>query len=83
MGIENEQKQLELQQKQAQMEADYQIKSAELELKKMEYELKLQTATSSIDTNQMDSIMSAISQLHGMMKHDIKNNPQDVVDSFD
>jgi hypothetical protein len=83
MAIENEQKQLELQQTQAKMEADYQIKSAELELKKMEYELKMQTANSTIESSQLDSIMSAISQLHGMIKGGINDKPQDVVNSFD
>ena len=83
MGIENEQKQLQLQQQQAKMEADYQIKSAELELKKMEYELKMQTANSTIESKQLDSIMSAISQLHGMIKGGINDKPQDIVNNFD
>lgn len=82
MQVDNARKELEMQQQQMKLEGEYRIKEAELQLKQMELEIKAQASDGAMQAKQLDSIMSAITNLNNMLKRDINDEPQDVVLDF-
>lgn len=71
MALEAERNALELQQKAAQNAADNRIAEAKLALQGLELQLKQEVAGSELQQSQLDSVMKAINQLHGMTKSGI------------
>lgn len=71
MALEAERKNLELQQKADKDAADNRIQEAKLALQSLELQLKQTASDENIKANQLDAVMKAINQLHGMTKSDI------------
>lgn len=71
MGLEAERKNLELAQKAAKDAADNRIAEAKLALQSLELQLKQDVAGSELQQGQLDSVMSAINQLHNITKSGI------------
>jgi hypothetical protein len=72
MALEAERKNLELAQKAAKDAADNRIQEAKLALQGLELQLKQGVADTELQQSQLDSVMSAINQLHNMTNSGIK-----------
>jgi hypothetical protein len=71
MALEAERNALELQQRAAKDASENRIAEAKLALQGLELQLKQGVADSKIQQDQLDSVMSAINQLHSMTKSGI------------
>jgi hypothetical protein len=71
MALEAERSALELQQRAAKDASENRIAEAKLALQGLELQLKQGVADSKIQQDQLDSVMSAINQLHSMTKSGI------------